>query len=46
MAQTQLLTQSEQEDRVLLIKIQENDPTENLNLEGAIAYYQSLNKAK
>ena len=46
MNQTQVLTQGEQEDRVLLTKMQESDSTENLSLEDAIAYYQSLNKAK
>ena len=46
MDQTQFLKQNEQEDNFLLVKLQENDPTENLTLEDAIAYYQSLTKAK
>ncbi|MGI4021535.1 MAG: hypothetical protein ACRYFA_08525 [Janthinobacterium lividum] len=43
---TQVLNQSEKEDIVMMKVIQENDPTENLNLEDAVAYYQTLDKAK
>lgn len=44
--ETQILSQSEKEDIALMKAIHENDPAENLNLEDAVAYYQTLNKTK
>jgi len=43
---THILTESEKEDMVMAKAIQENDPAENLNLEDAVAYYQTLDKAE
>ncbi len=44
--ETQILSQPEKEDIALMKAIQENNPAENLNLEDAVAYYQTLDKAK
>ncbi|MVN22122.1 hypothetical protein [Mucilaginibacter arboris] len=44
--ETHILTESEKEDFALMKAMQENDPAENLSLEDATAYYQTLEKAK
>ena len=44
--ETQFLSQSAKEDIAMMKAIHENDPAENLNLEDALAYYQTLDKAK
>lgn len=44
--EAQVLSQSAKEDIAMMKAIQENDPAENLNLEDALAYYQTLDKAK
>lgn len=44
--ETQVLSQSKKEDIALMKAIHENDAAENLNLEDAVAYYQTLDKAK
>lgn len=44
--ETQILNQSEKEDIAMMKAIHENDPAENLNLEDALAYYQTLDKVK
>ncbi len=44
--ETQVLSPAEKEDLAMMKAIHENDPAENLNLEDAIAYYQTLEKAK
>lgn len=41
--QKHILTKLEKEDMIMAKVIQENDKAENLNLEDAIAYYQTLN---
>ncbi|WP_419801287.1 hypothetical protein [Mucilaginibacter sp.] len=43
---TQILNQSEKEDIAMMKAIHENDPTENLTIENAVAYYRTLDKAK
>lgn len=44
--ETQVLSPSEKEGLAMMKAIHENDPAENLNLEDAVAYYQTLEKAK
>jgi len=44
--ETQVLSQSAKEDIAMMKAIHENDLAENLNLEDALAYYQTLDKAK
>ncbi len=44
--ETQVLSSSVKEDIALMKAIQENDPAENVNIEDAVAYYQTLDKAK
>ncbi|RYE21231.1 MAG: hypothetical protein EOP42_26200 [Sphingobacteriaceae bacterium] len=44
--ETQILSSFVKEDIALMKAIQENDPAENLNVEDALAYYQTLDKAK
>ncbi len=44
--ETQVLSQSVKEDIAMMKAIDENDPAENLNLEDALTYYQTLDKAK
>ncbi len=43
---THVLNSSEKEDMAIASAIQHNDPTENLSLKDAIAYYQTLDKAE
>jgi len=40
-----ILTESDKEDIALIKAMQENNPTENLTPEDAIAYYRTLDKA-
>lgn len=44
--ETEVLNQSAKEDIAMIKAIHENDPADNLNLEDALAYYQTLDKAK
>ncbi len=44
--ETQVLSQSAKKDIAMMKAIDENDPAENLNLEDALTYYQTLDKAK
>ncbi|HYK77425.1 MAG TPA: hypothetical protein VEV16_10635 [Daejeonella sp.] len=44
--QSEILTDADKEDLVLAQAIEENDPAEQLKVEEAMAFYESLKKAQ